>query len=94
MLEASSWRIRGGRSAKGTKFSVKRELVARPRRSSIWGPKCIRMYKQNKVESINEHYYRALGKFSCSEVLDQASDSTDPSQGLETEVRIHLVVVG
>jgi len=67
----------GVRRAKGTQFLVRREL------GSIWGPKCIRMDKQNKVESINEHYYKALGNFSCSEVLDQASDSTDPSQGLE-----------
>jgi hypothetical protein len=52
------------------------------------------MYKQNKEEFINEHYYKALEKFSCSEVLDQASDSTNPSQGLERKVRIHLVVVG
>jgi len=52
------------------------------------------MYKQNKVESTSEHYYKALEKFSCSEVLDHSSDSKYLSQGLEREVRIHLVVVG
>lgn len=63
-------------------------------RSSIWGPKCIRRYKQNKVESTSEHYYKALEQFSCSEVLDHASDSKNLFQGLEREVRIHFLVVG
>jgi hypothetical protein len=35
--------------------------------------------KQNKVASINKHYYKAPEKFSCSERLVHASDSPNPS---------------
>ena len=31
------------------------------------------------MESINEHLYKASEKFVCSEVLDSASNSSDPS---------------
>jgi hypothetical protein len=34
--------------------------------------------KQNTLASINEHNYKAPEKFSCSEVLDRASNSPDP----------------
>lgn len=31
------------------------------------------------MESINEHLYKAPEKFACSEMLDSASNSPDPS---------------
>lgn len=57
-------------------------------------PKCIRMYEQSKVVSINEHCFRLL---RSSHAL---KDSTLPlilliyPQGLEREFRIRHVVVG
>jgi len=40
------------------------------------------------VESINENYYKAPEKFACSEVLDSASNSPDPSTRTETGSQI------
>jgi len=50
-------------------------------------PKCIRMYEQSKVESINEHCFEAPEKFSCSVGLDPASDSPDLSTRIGKEVQ-------
>jgi len=44
------------------------------------------------VASINEHYYKAPEKFSCSEVLGRASDSPHPPS--RTGKGIRPVVVG
>ena len=38
-----------------------------------------RTHKQTKLASINERYYKAPEEFSCSEVIDRASDCHSPS---------------
>jgi len=43
------------------------------------------------MESVNEHYYKALEKFACSEVL--LILPIHP-QGLELEVRVRPVIAG
>ena len=50
--------------------------------------------KRNEVASINEHYYEAPEKTSCSEVLDRAPNFPNSFKGLKREVLIRPIVAG
>jgi hypothetical protein len=54
----------------------------------------VRGAKQNEVASINEHYYEAPEKASCSEVVDRAPDFPSSFEGLKREVLIRPIVAG
>jgi hypothetical protein len=51
-------------------------------------------YKQNKVASINERYYKTNEKYSFAEELDRLLILPVHPQGLEREGRIRPVDVG
>jgi uncharacterized cupin superfamily protein len=81
------WRIR---SAEGTDHIVGRgdsnfSKSGRERKEAASGGKSVLdCTQQRKVESISELYYTAPEKFSCCEVLDRASNSSDPSTRTRT----------
>jgi hypothetical protein len=71
-----------GRSAEGTQIlGVSGEW--RNRKEAASGEQSVLdCTEPNKVASITDHYYEAPEKFSCSEVLDRASDSPNASSGI------------
>jgi hypothetical protein len=76
------WRGRGEKCRGGSNLSSQSRQW-REREKPVSGVQGVLYYtKQNKLESINEHRYKAPMNFLCFEGLDRASVSPDPPKNI------------